>query len=194
MGLLCYQHFSHSEPRKLSVFSLSSITQLSTHRLQIVFGLYYYTDANMCLRYRNQRSSQKEPNMITQDQAEIHRKKRKIGQVSILIYFGKSYYNSANLRPSVHLSFDFHGNRSHGALRARPMCCSEPDDVPFLFEFVRMWSSYTIKRLCVVFAGLHRQRCCRIPPTVSQERFIPQLIARGLPFNQKLHRLSKTVH
>ena len=56
---------------------------------------------------------------------------------------------------------------SHGALRARPMCCSEPDDVPFLFG---------------------------IPPTVSQEIFILQLIARGLPFNQKLHRLSKTVH
>ena len=33
-----------------------------------------------------------------------------------------------------------------------------------------------------------------VMPTVSQERFIPQLIARGLPFNQKLHRLSKTVH
>ena len=36
---------------------------------------------------------------------------------------------------------------SHGALLARPMCCSEPNDVPFLFEFVRMWSSYTIKQL-----------------------------------------------
>ena len=80
--------------------------------------------------------------MITQDQVEIHRKKRKIGQVSILIYFGKSYYNSANLCLSVHLSFDFHRNRSHGALCARPMCCSEPDDVPFLFEIVWMWSSY----------------------------------------------------
>ena len=33
-----------------------------------------------------------------------------------------------------------------------------------------------------------------VMPTVSQERFIPQLIARGLPFNQKLYRLSKTVH
>ena len=105
-----------------------------------------------------------------------------------------SYYNSANLCPSVCLSFDFHGNRSHGALRARPMRCSEPDDVLFLFEFVLMWSSYTIKRLCVVFASLHCQRCCRIPPTVSQEKCIPQLIARGLPFNQKLHRLSITVH
>ena len=30
--------------------------------------------------------------------------------------------------------------------------------------------------------------------TVSQERVIPQLIACELPFNQKLHRLSKTVH
>ena len=89
-----------------------------------------------------------------------------------------SYYNSANLCPSVRLPFDFHGNRSHDALRARPMCCSLPDDVPFLFEFVRMWSSYTIKRLCVVFASLHHQRRCGIPPTVSQEKFIPQLIAR----------------
>ena len=34
----------------------------------------------------------------------------------------------------------------------------------------------------------------RIPPMVSQERFTPQLIARGLPFNQKLHRLYKMVH
>ena len=33
-----------------------------------------------------------------------------------------------------------------------------------------------------------------VMPMVSQESFIPQLIARGLPFNQKLHRLSKTVH
>ena len=40
------------------------------------------------------------------------------------------------------------------------MGCAEPDDVPFLFEFVRVWSSYTIKRLCVAFASLHRQRCC----------------------------------
>ena len=79
---------------------------------------------------------------------------------------------------SVRLSFDFHGNRSHDALHARPMCCSEPDDVPFLFEFLRIWSTYTIKRLCVVFASLHRQRRCGIPPTVSQEKFIPQLISR----------------
>ena len=41
---------------------------------------------------------------------------------------------------SVRLSFDFHGNRSHDALRVRPMSCSEPDDVPFLLEFVRIWS------------------------------------------------------
>ena len=59
--------------------------------------------------------------------------------------------------------------------------------MPFLFEFVRIWSSYTIKRLCVVFANVV------VMQTVSQEIFIPQLIARGLPFNQKLHRLSKTV-
>ena len=61
---------------------------------------------------------------------------------------------------SVRLSFDFHRYRLHDALRARPMCCSEPVDMPFLFEFLRIWSSYTIKRLCVVFASLHRQRCC----------------------------------
>ena len=36
---------------------------------------------------------------------------------------------------SVRLSFNFHGNHSHDALRARPMCCSQPDDVPFLFDF-----------------------------------------------------------
>ena len=33
-----------------------------------------------------------------------------------------------------------------------------------------------------------------VMPTVSQERFIPQLIARGLDrLTKKLHRLSKTV-
>ena len=30
---------------------------------------------------------------------------------------------------------------------ANTMCCSEPDDVSFMFEFVRMWSNYRIKRL-----------------------------------------------
>ena len=40
-----------------------------------------------------------------------------------------SYYNSANLCPSV-LRFP-----------RKPFA----DDVPFLFEFVRIWSSYTIK-------------------------------------------------
>ena len=30
------------------------------------------------------------------------------------------------------------------------MCCSEPDDVSCIFEFVRMWSNYKIKRLRVV--------------------------------------------
>ena len=70
-----------------------------------------------------------------------------------------SYYNSANLCPSFRLSFDFLENRSHAALHARPMCCSEPDDLPFLFEFVQTWSNYTIKRLCMI---LHRQHC--FPP------------------------------
>ena len=59
-----------------------------------------------------------------------------------------SYYNSANLCLSVCLEFDFRENRSPGELQTRPMCCSEPDDVPFIFEFVRMWSNYKIKRLC----------------------------------------------
>ena len=98
--------------------------------------------------------------------------------IGLLQWFGYGklsvYHTDRDLRNysmiSVPLSFDFHGNRSHDALRARPMCCSQPDGVPFLFEFVRMWSSYTIKRLCVVFASLHRQRRCRIPPTVSQEK------------------------
>ena len=67
-----------------------------------------------------------------------------------------SYYNSANLCLSVCLSvclkFDFRENRSPGELQTRPMCCSEPDDVPFIFKFVRKWSNYKIKRLRVVFA------------------------------------------
>ena len=36
---------------------------------------------------------------------------------------------------SVCLKFDFRENRSPGELQTRPMCCSKPDDVPFIFEF-----------------------------------------------------------
>ena len=50
--------------------------------------------------------------------------------------------------------------------------------MPCLFEFVRMWSIYTIKRLAFIANGV-------VMPTVSQEIFVPQLIVRGLPFSEK---------
>ena len=90
------------------------------------------------------------------------------------------------------LSFDFHGNRSHDALRARPMCCSQPDDVPFLFEFVRIWSSYTIKRLlCGVRRPSSPTSLWDSPDGVARKMYPAINRARRLPFNQKLHRLSK---
>ena len=46
---------------------------------------------------------------------------------------------------SVCLKLNFQENPWHGELQTRPMCDSEPDDVPFIFEFVRMWSTYRIK-------------------------------------------------
>ena len=46
---------------------------------------------------------------------------------------------------SVYLTFDFQENPSHGELQTRPMCCPEPDDVPFIFECVLMWSTYRIQ-------------------------------------------------
>ena len=46
---------------------------------------------------------------------------------------------------SVYLSFDFQENPSHGELQAQPMCCPESDDVLFIFECVRMLSTYRIK-------------------------------------------------
>ena len=63
---------------------------------------------------------------------------------SIILEFGKSLCGR--------LKFNFRENHSHGELQTRPMCCSEPDDVPFIFEFVRMWSNYRIKRL---LCGVH---------------------------------------
>ena len=47
--------------------------------------------------------------------------------------------------PWVDCEFDFQENRSHDSLQTRPMCCLEPDDVPFIFECVRMLSTYRIK-------------------------------------------------
>ena len=42
------------------------------------------------------------------------------------------------------------------------MCGSEPDDVPFIFEFVQMWSNYRIKWLLSGSLCLHRRQCyCR---------------------------------
>ena len=52
---------------------------------------------------------------------------------------------------SVYLILDFQDNPSHGELQTRPMCCPEPDDVPFIFECVRMLSTYRIKLL---FSGM----------------------------------------
>ena len=63
-----------------------------------------------------------------------------------------SNYNSASLcrgRGFVDrgwtVQFDFQENRSHDSLQTRPMCCPEPEDVPFIFECVRMLSTYRIK-------------------------------------------------
>ena len=40
--------------------------------------------------------------------------------------------------------------------------------MPFIFELVRMWSNYKIKRLCVVFAMLSPPMLSSvIPPTVE---------------------------
>ena len=45
---------------------------------------------------------------------------------------------------------------------------SEPDDVPSIFEFVRMWSKYKIKRLLVVFVmPSPPMLLSAIPPTVA---------------------------
>ena len=73
-----------------------------------------------------------------------------------LVSISKSYYNSGNLcRGFVDrgwtVKFDFQENRSHDSLQTRPMCCPEPDDVPFIFESVQMLSTYRIKWL---FSGV----------------------------------------
>ena len=86
----------------------------------------------------------------------------------------------------------------YGMSLSKRNCIESNSDVPAnQVEMRREVSDYISVHCCIVtvhFALGHRQRCCGIPPTVLQEIFIPQLIARGLPFNQKLHRLSKTVH
>ena len=67
-----------------------------------------------------------------------------------------SYYNSANLCPSVFpsvcLSLDLHENRLHDSLQTRPMCCPEPDDVQYDLS---LYGCGKIKRLlCVVRCAL----------------------------------------
>ena len=72
---------------------------------------------------------------------------------------------------SVLLSFNFPGNRSHDELRARPMRL-------FFLSLYGCGQVIQLNDFVWVFASRHRQRRCGIPPTVSQEKFIPQLIAR----------------
>ena len=55
--------------------------------------------------------------------------------------------------PSVRLYFDFHENRSHGELHARPMCCSELDDGQYDLNFYGCGQIIQLNDFCVVFAN-----------------------------------------
>ena len=74
-------------------------------------------------------------NFLTQHVLEPTRAARVLA-----IVLTSSYYNSGNRCRGFVDSFHFQENRLHDSLQTRPMCCHEPDDVPFIFECVRMLS------------------------------------------------------
>ena len=99
-----------------------------------------------------------------------------------------SYYNSANLCPSVRLSIcpsistetvrTVHFALGQCVARSPTMC---------LFFLSLYGYGQVIQLNDFVWCSLAFIANVVAMPTVSQEIFIPQLIARGLPFNQKLH-------
>ena len=83
-----------------------------------------------------------------------------------------SYYNSANLCPSVFpsvcLSLDLHENRSHDSLQTRPMCCPEPDDVQYDLSLYGFGKIIELNYFCVLFAVPSQlMLLSAIPPTVA---------------------------
>ena len=65
------------------------------------------------------------------------------------------------------VKFDFQEHRSHDSLQTRPMCCPEPDDVPFIFECVGCCQLTELNDFLVVFSALCYYRPSAITPTVA---------------------------
>ena len=122
--------------------------------------------------------------MIVQDHCHVDCHHTIIPQISVRL----------SVCPSVRRFCPSISNRSHDALRARPMCARNPTMCPFFLSFYGygkviqlndfVWCSLAF--IANVVVGFRRR--CRKKKISANNR------ARGLPFNQKLHRLSKTGH